>query len=248
MPDENTTILILKGVKRVKSIKVNRKRIRMAIYSVSIFSGIFLISIGLNIYQLMNPGLFEQVIQGEAANIEKESGSVTANNTAIPENDPILTGNSVEQNNGTLEPEKSEPNAVITKGNIFANDIVSDEIGLDNWGQSLSISGNELNVSFRIYKKGNSSGIVSGRSIIIAKTTDSDYPFVSFPDVVVAKDGTVPNYFGGEFFSMSVRTPPKTGKLTLPNRNESFEYYHILVYSDNGELLLKQTRSLSSNY
>lgn len=247
MPDENTTILILKGVKRVKSIKVNRKRIRVAIYSVSIFAGIFLISIGLNIYQFMNPGFFDQVIQGEAANIDNESGSVTANKSAIPENDPTLTGKDVEQINGTSEPERSEPNAVTTSGNIFANDIVSDEIGLENWGQSLSISGNELDVSFQIYKKGNSSGFVSGTIIIIAKTTDSGYPFLSFPDVVVAKDGTVPNYFRGEFFSMSVRTPPKTGKLTLPNRNESFEYYHILVYSDNGELLLRQTRSLSSN-
>ena len=126
MPDENTTILILKGVKRVKSIKVNRKRIRVAIYSVSIFAGIFLISIGLNIYQFMNPGFFEQVIQGEAANIENESGSVTANNSAIPENDPSLTGSGVEQDNGTSEPDRSEPNAVTTRENIFANDIVSD--------------------------------------------------------------------------------------------------------------------------
>ena len=51
MAEENVTVMILRGVKRVRSIKINRFRVRFAVLCGSIFALLFVVSVGLNIYQ-----------------------------------------------------------------------------------------------------------------------------------------------------------------------------------------------------
>ena len=255
MADENTTILILKGVKRVRSIKINRRRIRLAIYAASVFSITLVLSIGLNIYQFTNPG-FPGNLTGiiPAANQETvdtrnfSSPQISSSNQDFSNDNFASSDESTNRSNGENSQIENDTEAVEEKGDIFSGDIDSKMIGFDNWIHSLSADARELEISFEIYKKDNSSNTVSGTIIILAKTNDKNNPYISDPDVGVSTDGKIPNYFRGEYFSMSIRTPEKTGRLVLTDDSASFEYYRILVFSSSGEILLQQTRSLRNSF
>lgn len=249
MAEENTTILILKGVKKVRSIKINRRRIRLAIYAVSVFSIALVFSIGLNVYQYIYPGFpgsFTENVQSDnnpsLSQIASENEEIANNNISSP--DDSQEGINGENGQVLLETETIEENE-----DIFAGDIDSETIGLVNWVYNLSPGDKELDVSFAIYIKDNSNRTVSGTYIILAKTSDTNNPYIcSNPEIIISAEGTVPNYYRGDSFRLSIRTPPKTGKLILPDTSTSFEYFRILVYSSSGELLLQKTRTLSNTF
>jgi len=242
MAEENTTILILKGVKKVRSIKINRKRIRLAIYAASIFSIVLVFSIGLNVYQYINPGFSGDLTGGIPVENNTPSSQIADHTISSPDE-------STESLNGLNGQANVETDTVEEKKDIYAGDIDSKTIGLDNLRQNISRGTRELDVSFGLFIKGNSDSAVSGTYIILAKTDDRDNPYISSnPEVRIDSDGTVPNYFRGDYFSMSIRTPPKTGRLVLPDNSTSFEYYRILVFSNTGDILLQQTRPLNSTF
>ena len=138
-----------------------------------------------------------------------------------------------------------ERNEHLEETNIFANDRDSDILLIQNLGESLELNGIELTVTFTIRKKGTSREIISGRFVIVAKTTNPDNPFISYPGVALNPDGSVQNFSAGEPFSMRFLTP-KAGTILLLDETASFEYYRIFIYSNNGGLLLQKTRTIES--
>jgi len=238
MPDEDITLLILNGVKRVRSIKVNRKRIRFTIFTLSFFAAVFLISVGLNVFMYVNNGyqflLFPPQISGSVSNTSTENELQAANNT-VDKGDSSKTSGITSQN-------------VVPEGkNIFANDHVSAILEILNLEHEIKPNGINLNVSFSISKKDVRLNAVSGLFVIVAKTTGAKEPFLSYPEgVELNPDGTVRNYKAGEGFGAKVITH-KNGNILLTEINASFEWYRIFIFTDDGVLQLQKTRRLDNN-
>jgi len=238
MPDENITLLILNGVKRVRSIKVNRKRIRFTIFTLSFFVALFLISLGLNVFMYVNNGyqfsLFPPQISGS------ESGTST-------ENEPQADNSAVDKGDGPESIKAADQNKLPEKENIFANDHESEVLEILNLDHEIKPNGNDLIVSFSIGKKDGPLEAVSGRFVIVAKTTGTKEPFLSYPEgVELNPDGTVRSYQAGGTFRMERVTPLKEGRILITEKTASFEYYRIFIFTEDGVLLLQKTMPLNN--
>lgn len=246
MPDDNITVLILKGVKRVKSIKVNRKRIRFAVLGGTIFSVAFVISVGLNVYQFMNADNSLQEAVSTQQNSQTETGINTEENTGFTDNDLTAELDTQPEDNGSNTAPPDE-HGIAPQEDLFANDLEPDILGIQNLNETVGSSGLALKISFSIVKKDQSFETISGKFVIVAKTDDPDKPYLSYPEAELNPDGSVRDFRSGAFFSMQFRTP-KSGIIQLTNNLSSFEYYRIYIYSDTGDLLLQKTRLISSSF
>ncbi len=119
-------------------------------------------------------------------------------------------------------------------------------LGLVDLKESVKLNGAELNFTFSIYKKDIPQEAVSGRFVVLAKTSDASNPFLSYPQVDVNPDGSIKNFVNGESFFMRNLTI-KEGQILLVDRTSEFKYYRILIYSNTGELLLGQTTLIDNN-
>lgn len=241
MPDEDITLLILNGVKRVRSIKVNRKRIRFTIFTLSFFVALFLISVGLNVYQFMyvNNGYRFSLLPSQI------SGSVSGTST---ENELQADNSAVDKGDGTKTSEVTGQNIVPEGENIFAHDHDSAILEILDLEHEIKPNGIDLNVSFSISKKDVRLNAVSGRFVIVAKTTGAKEPFLTYPEgVELNPDGTVRSYQAGGTFRMERVTPPKEGRILITEKTVSFEYYRIFIFAEDGVLLLQKTKSLNNN-
>ena len=245
MAEENVTVMILRGVKRVRCIKINRSRIRFVVVCCSIFTLLFVVSVGLNFYQYIYLNGSQQFVQTLFQDTEPELGGVPVSGTNGNEN--FATG--IEQQNGTLRangiPQKSTHDDSIDDKelDVFAKDLTSSIVELVDLKESLQMNGAELNMTFSIYKKDIPQEAVSGRFFIVAKTTDANNPYLSYPQVELNNDGSVKNTMIGENFYMRKLTPKK-GQIFLIDRTAEFEYYRIYIYSNSGELLLQRTQMI----
>lgn len=237
MPDENITLLILNGVKRVRSIKVNRKRIRFTIFTLSFFAALFLISLGLNVFMYVNNGYQFSLFPPQI------SSSVSGTST---ENEPQADNSAVDKGDGPASTKAADQNKLPEKENIFANDHDSDILEILNLKSPINSEGTELSVSFSIGKKDGPLEAVSGRFVIVAKTTGTKEPFLSYPEEVkLNTDGTVSDYKAGERFGAKFITH-KNGSILLTEKTASFEYYRIFIFTDDGVLLLQKTMPLNN--
>jgi len=248
MPDETITVLILNSVKRVRSIKVNRARIRFAIFLVSTFCAVFILSLGANLYLFQQ----NQNFSSQLASIQKE-GQEGDNPLYDKAGDADGTAISL-RGQGT---ESADSSAGAVQGlsgrepggeDIHARDFNSDRVTIENLKSTRTLNDMELNVSFNIVNTlpAGSSGAreaVSGYIVIVAKTSDAAVPYVSWPLVQLDDDGTPMNFVRGNRFTIQYLRPVE-GKMLLNDPAESFEYYRIFVYSRAGELLMLKTNSI----
>jgi len=245
MPDENITLLILNGVKRVRSIKVNRKRIRFTIFTISFFAVLFLISVGLNVFMYVNNGykfslLPPQIRGSESGTKNEQTGALMgdelkAENSVVDKEDDTATSKATGQ---TEVPEKED---------IFANDRDSAILEILNLEHNIKPNGIDLSVSFSISKKETSMDAVSGTFVIVVKTTGTKEPFLGYPEEVkLNPDGMVSDYKEGEGFGAKVITH-KNGRILLTEKTASFEWYRIFIFTDDGLLLLQKTKLLNNN-
>jgi len=235
MPDEDITVLVLNGIKKVINIKINRKRVRKAIFAVSLFAVLLLVSIGFNIYQFINDINYRQMT---AANTGKSQEQSPVQIPGKPINPKQTT------DGGKTSPPSDMKSSSELPANIYANDHTSKIIGLQDLSDTLQINGFELKVAFSIVN--NTNQYFSGKFIIIAKTTDKSKPFISYPNLELNSDGTAVNFRHGENFAMQFLTKQKVGTLMLLDKTAKFEYYRIQIYSDSGELLLQKTQKVKN--
>ncbi len=247
MSEENITIMILKGVKRVRSIKVNRGRIRFVVWGGSVFAFLFVISIGLNVYQYVFLNGAEQFARTDTGEAEPANEVQTAIGTN-GNNQNGFTANSSGQtaSNGTNHSTAENDNPLFEETDFFAGDKSSSVVGLVDLKESVQLNGAELNVTFSIYKKDILQEAVSGRFVVLVKTSDASNPYLSYPQVTVNSDGSIKNFVDGESFFMRNLTI-KERQILLVDRTSEFEYYRIFIYSNAGELLLRQTRLIDRN-
>ncbi|MFC1554717.1 hypothetical protein ACFL7D_08800 [candidate division KSB1 bacterium] len=243
MPEDNITVLILNGVKKVRSIKVNRKRIRYAIYTVSLFTILFSSSIALNIYLFNNSGRsirMPDLSSDNTANNNQRQEPQIGQETEKPEN----SGQINNEIQGTNNQGHTSPNDVTTPVDITENDKTSDIISIQELSPTLSYNGRRLTVTLRIRKDDTMRNYVAGRILIVAKTTSSVRPFAAPVGIELNQDGTARNFRSGLDFEMSAITPVKSGEILLTENSAEFEYFRIYVYSNSGELLIQKTERL----
>ena len=243
MAEENVTVMILRGVKRVRSIKINRSRVRFAVLCGSVFAFLFVVSVGLNIYQYVDPNGSEQFVQTLLQVSEPEMGEALESST----NGNGNFAANMEHLNGTPGtsgiPHNSTRDDLVDgkEIDIFKNDLTSSIVGLADLKESLLMNGADLNMTFSIYKKDVPQEVVSGRFVIVAKTTDENNSYLSYPQVELNSDGSAKTTLKGESFSMRILTNKK-GQIFLIDRTAEFKYYRIYIYSNSGELLLRRTQ------
>jgi len=239
MPDEDITLLILNGVKRVRSIKVNRRRIRLTIFGISFVASLILISLGLNIY-------FIYVNNDYRFSLLPPQISGSESGTSI-ENELQIDSSAVDKGDGPPASMETGRDEVQDEQNIFANDHESEILEILNLNSTVEQNGNDLNISFSVSKKDERLDAVSGRFVIIARTTGTEKPLLSYPEnVELNPDGTVRNFRAGETFYMRNVTHKK-GRILITEKTASFKYYRIFIFSNDGVLLLQKTMSLSNN-
>ena len=242
MPDEEITVLVLNGIKKIKTIKINRKRVRNAVYAASLFAFLLLISISFNIYQFMRSTETPQQSRQSGITEDIQPGTKTPSPPA-KEN---VAGTAISNPDGRPK----ETNMPVTQkdprfgGDIFANDCESKIIGFQDLSDTLQLNGFELKISFSIVNYTNL--YFSGKFIIIAKTTNTEKPFISYPNLELNPDGTVVSFRFGETFGMNYLTRQKVCTLLLPDKTAHFEYFRILVYSESGDLILQKTKKVGN--
>ncbi len=239
MSDENTTILVLNSVKKIKGFKINRKRIRLAIIAASTFLVILLLSLGGNYY------LFKQYnsVNEQLAVLQAENAQQGNSNTII-RSEP---GSEITPA-GTNEQIETTPAAANSNGDgevkdeiedIYAGDSDSRLVSIQNLDHQTSLNGLELLVRFNLTKVPDDE-IISGFLVVVASTTDNLSPFVSWPEVDLNEDGTVIDIYAGESFSMRQLTQ-KSGRIMLDDPASSFKYFRIYVYDTIGTLMMRKT-------
>ena len=244
MPDENITLLILNNVKRVRSIKVNRKRIRLAIITGISFMTVLFISLGTNFYLFQqNRGISAQLsdAMGRAEPGRQYDRNVAGGGDALP---PVTASGAGERertqegSTNLRQQQEAEPN------DIFANDVTSDQVSIDNLESTLSINGIELTVNFDVVKKDNVLDRVAGYIVVIGKTSDTKSPFICWPEKLsLSEDGTPANYLDGEWFSINWLRPT-TARMLLSNSAERYQYFRIYIFSPEGDLMLLKTKTI----
>lgn len=243
MPDETTTVLILNSVKRVKSIKVNRARIRFAIFLVSTFCVILILAIIASSYLFIQ----NKNLQKEIASIENAENKLPA---ISGEEQPASTGSDTEQTvsgreesdvnaaGNPNEQNRSEDPAI--EENVYEDDIESEIVSINNLVSRLELNGIELKFAFNIKNDLTTGQRIAGRIVVVAKTTDEDARFICWPAVDLNENGEPRNFGSGDRFNIN-NLKPIEGEIWLNNPAESFEFYRIYVYTLSGELLLRQT-------
>lgn len=253
MGDDNTTILILNSIKKIRSLKVNNRRIRFAIVTSVIFVTLFVTSIGANFY-LYN--LYSEAnLQIASLNSNGQDRSVDSNfsttsndvgsNQAGKEEVPAGADDTKTNEDDNSQPiflsnnKSSEP---VT--DIFAEDIESSTLKLQETNYVIGMNGMELSVNFAIEKISGSNAI-SGFIVIVAKTTSTEEPFISYPEIRLSVDGTVLNYNAGMTYSMR-KYIQKGGKMLLGDSTSSYEYFRINVFDSTGNIILRKTVNVSN--
>ncbi|MCP4726840.1 MAG: hypothetical protein GY863_17505 [bacterium] len=239
MSDENTTILVLNSVKKIKGFKVNRKRIRFAIITASTFVVLLLLSLGGNYY------LFRQYnnVNEQLATLQAENAQLE-NRSSLVRSEP----DSENQVQGTNEPGENSPVTANSNGDdneeaavedITAGDKESSNVNIQNLIHEISLNGLELLVEFNLTKNPDNE-IISGYVVVIATTTDNLNPYVSWPEVDLNDDGTILDIYSGGSFSMRQLTQ-KRGRIMLDDPAASFRFFRIYVYDTIGSLIMRKT-------
>ncbi len=123
MSEENITVMILNGVKRVRSIKVNRKRIRFAVWGGSVFAFLFAISISLNVYQyvfLNGAEQFARTDTGEAEPAGEVQAAIGTNGNS--QDRFTANGSGQKASNGTNHSTADNGNPLFEEADYFAGD------------------------------------------------------------------------------------------------------------------------------
>ncbi|MFC1553872.1 hypothetical protein ACFL7D_04485 [candidate division KSB1 bacterium] len=227
------TVLVLSGIKRVKTIEVTRGKFIFLVLIASVLSISFLVSIGFNAYHYLksNDILFTSVFAGDLDHksldgSKKPEQKIFRNVTNI--------GMPKKNSSGPVEIEDEEPAAEIII-DINENDKNSDLFTVKDVKEKLSEDKAELTISVRIFKEDSPMHIMSGQLVFAAKTDNIEQPFVSSHNVEFNEKGEIVKLNDSIKFSM------KKGILKLVNKGDSFEYYRIMVFSINGILLSQET-------
>lgn len=243
MPDETTTVLILNSVKRVKSIKVNRARIRFAIFLVSTFCVILVLAVFASSYLFIQ----NKNLQTKIANFEntgKTEPAITGpEQPASTNSNPSQTVSGGEESGDIAAGKVDEENTTeypAIEENIYEDDIESEIVSINNLVSRLELNGIELKFAFNINNDLTTGQRVAGRIVVVAKTTDEDASFICWPAVDLKENGEPKNFGSGDRFNIN-NLKPIEGEIWLNNPAESFEYFSIYVYTLSGVLLLRQT-------
>lgn len=240
MADENITVLVLNNVKRVKSFKVNRFRIRMAVISAISLISVLILSLGANYYLLR-----------ENLNISNELAMQPGRtpNPAITAVDENENGSSDNQLNDIQEPvtddsvsnpAESVPPSAAVEMDIFESDLSSEVVSVENVESTRELNRIELNVSFNLVNILETNDVVSGYVTIAARTTDNRFPYVSWPHMELHTDGTPVDYLKGDRFSIKYLKTVEA-RMLLNNPSERYQYFRINVFALDGRLLMRKT-------
>jgi hypothetical protein len=245
MSDENTTILVLNSVKKIKGFKVNRKRIRFAIILASTFMVLLLLSLGGNYYLFRQYNfLNDQVtfLQEENTKLENMNNSVMSGSGS--DNLARRTTESGEGSQAGGNPNGDNKTERETE-DIYSGDRESNLVNIQNLEHEVSLNGLELLVRFNLTKDPDEE-IISGFVVVIASTTDNLNPHVSWPEVDLDENGSIVDVFSGESFSMRQLTQ-KSGRMMLDDPAASFKYFRIYVYDTIGTLLMRKTIPITNS-
>jgi len=243
MPDENITVLVLNSVKRVKSFKVNRFRIRIAIITGVCFIAVLSISLGANFY------LYQQNrnIAGQLAAVDSQPGSDRMETAASELNgsedrDHTLAA-ARNLRSDTVKASRATADAAVTPGaaeDIYAGDIDSDMVGIDNLTSSRELNMIELNISFNLINKLESNQVISGYVVIVAKTSDNNMTYVSWPHMETDARGMPIDHLRGDRFSIKYLKNVEA-RMLLDDPAERYLFYRIIIYDLNGRMLMLRT-------
>ncbi|MFC1733438.1 hypothetical protein ACFL6I_24325 [candidate division KSB1 bacterium] len=244
MSDENITVLILNNVKRVKSIKVNRRRVRVAVFIGLLFMSVFILSLGANyfLYQENQDVSMQLALLGES----RPAGLET-----IADDDVNGSGGSIHAQESTVNlPREDEmgqrvsteevPGAPTEEVDIFEGDFNSERVGIENLEATLEINKIELNISFNVVNRLETNDAVAGYVVIVAKTTDGNMPYVSWPYMTINANGVPADFTKGDRFTINYLRPTNA-RIMLNDPSERYSYYRINIYSLSGELMMKRT-------
>lgn len=246
MPDDNITVLILNRVKKIRSLKVNRKRIRFAIIFSVTFIALFALSLGTNFYLYrQNKDISAQLSQFQS----------TENIADTPLSDDYDGADGVYQTHsrpaGTVNNESDsnnrEENSETGKPvNIFDGDFDSDIVGIRDLTYSLELNKIELSIQFNVVKKNRTDEAYSGNIFVVAATSDENMPHVCWPTVNLNEKDLPFEHRRGNPFTIKFLKPVEANIL-LNNPAERYYYFRIYVFSrDSGELLLLKTTRIET--
>lgn len=250
MPDDDFTVLILNSLKKVRSIKVNRFRIRLAMVGAATFVVILMLSIGANYYLFMQNRSIshqlaaradEDLVTDQPVAAEEENGfNTTGDSPDAPPTDPSADREQPLPGERKTVPEKPEETV-----DIFAGDKTLGLVGIEDLESTLELNKIELNVSFTITNKLGTGEPVAGFIVVVGKTTDKTMSYVSWPVMKLDGNGKPVEYAKGERFTIKYLRPI-SARMLLNDPAEKFEFYRILVYSLDGELLAQKSYALDS--
>jgi hypothetical protein len=144
---------------------------------------------------------------------------------------------------GPAEPASASPAKEATEETPAAQGVKEDRIGVDEVKITKSASPKGVKFSFRLFKRDQSGKRMAGYFFVLAKDTTSRTAIDSFPSNQTF-DGVMPaDYSKGVAFSIS-QFKTIRGRVTS---KEDFREVMILVYDQDGRLILNQTHQVGSD-